>query len=137
MGLESPDDPSPSSQGWRPTTIVWADLKEGEATRLEPVPGWQWALVRHQGQPVVLSDRCPHAGGSLGRGWVEDGELVCPLHRWRFRLHDGRCPDIPGERVERFNAEVRGEVVWVQLPPDLETDPLDSSPSPKETDPRS
>ena len=29
---------------------------------------------------VALSGRCPHSGGSLGHGWIEEGEVVCPLH---------------------------------------------------------
>ena len=58
-------------------------------------------------------DRCPHAGGLLGHGWVEEGEVVCPLHRWRFRLRDGRCSTMRGEGVHRFPAEIRGDDVWV------------------------
>jgi nitrite reductase/ring-hydroxylating ferredoxin subunit len=46
---------------------------------------------------------------------VEDGEVVCPLHHWRFRLADGRCTTIPGERVHRFRCEVRGDEVWVEV----------------------
>jgi UDP-MurNAc hydroxylase len=36
---------------------------------------------------------CPHQGGDMSRGWVEDGRYaVCPRHRWRFDLLDGgRC----------------------------------------------
>ena len=41
--------------------------------------------------------RCPHSGGSLGHGWIEEGEVVCPLHHWRFKLADGRCTTIRGE----------------------------------------
>ena len=28
--------------------------------------------------------RCPHANGSLGLGWIEDGEAVCPLGETRW-----------------------------------------------------
>jgi hypothetical protein len=51
----------------------------------------------------------------LGHGWVEEGEVVCPLHLWRFRLADGRCMTIPGERVHRFRCEVRRDLVWVEV----------------------
>ncbi len=73
------------------------------------------ALTR-EGQTVsALSARCPHAAGPLDRGWVEDGELVCPLHRWRFRLADGRCTTVRGNTIPRYDCEVRGESVWVAL----------------------
>lgn len=62
---------------------------------------------------VALADRCPHEGGSLGQGWVEEGEVVCPLHRWRFKLKDGRCTTIRGHGVHRFPVEVREGDVWV------------------------
>jgi len=79
------------------------------------VVGLTLALVRAGEEIVALSDRCPHAGGSLGQGWVEEGEIVCPLHRWRFRLSDGRCSTMPGENVHRFQAEIRGGIVWVRV----------------------
>jgi nitrite reductase/ring-hydroxylating ferredoxin subunit len=62
---------------------------------------------------VALLDRCPHEGGSLGSGWVEEDEVVCPLHRWRFKLQDGRCTTMRGSGVHRFPTEVREGRVWV------------------------
>ena len=50
-----------------------------------------------------------------GHGWIEEGEVVCPLHRWRFRLADGRCTTMRGESVHRFRCEVRGDEVWVEV----------------------
>ena len=77
--------------------------------------GLDLALVRDGQSIIALLNRCPHAGGSLGQGWVEEGEIVCPLHRWRFRLSDGRCSTIRGESVHRFQAEVRDDMVWVRV----------------------
>jgi nitrite reductase (NADH) small subunit len=77
--------------------------------------GMRLAVFRSGGELAALSGICPHSGGSLGHGWLEEGEVVCPLHRWRFRLVDGRCSTIPGERVHRFRCEVRGDLVWVEV----------------------
>ena len=77
------------------------------------VSGLRVALFRYGLEVVALTDRCPHAGGSLGQGWVEEGEVVCPLHQWRFKLADGRCTTMRGQGVHRFRAEVRSEEVWV------------------------
>ena len=90
------------------------ELPSGRARSYE-VSGLSLALVRAGEAIVALSDRCPHAGGSLGQGWVEDNEIVCPLHRWRFKLSDGRCSTIRGEGVHRFQAEVREGMVWVRV----------------------
>jgi nitrite reductase (NADH) small subunit len=77
--------------------------------------GLRLAIYRHGGVVVALSGRCPHSGGSLGHGWIEEGEVVCPLHHWRFRLSDGRCTTIRGESVHRFRCEERGDEIWVEV----------------------
>jgi nitrite reductase/ring-hydroxylating ferredoxin subunit len=74
------------------------------------------ALFRDGDRVVALGDRCPHAGASLGGGWIEDGAVVCPLHRWRFSLGDGRCLRGGGtdEGVPRIPVEVREGWVWLE-----------------------
>jgi nitrite reductase (NADH) small subunit len=98
---------------WLPVCRV-DDLAEGRGLSLD-ASGVRLALYRHGGALVALSGRCPHSGGSLGHGWIEDGEVVCPLHHWRFRLSDGRCTTIRGESVHRFRCEVRGDEIWVEV----------------------
>ena len=90
------------------------ELKDG-AGRSFDAAGVRVAVFRNGAEVFALSGWCPHSGGSLGHGWVEDGEVVCPLHRWRFRLADGRCTTIRGEWVHRFSCEVRGDEVWVEV----------------------
>jgi len=77
--------------------------------------GVRVAVFRDGEAVVALAGRCPHAGGPLGLGWVEDGDVVCPLHRWRFRLADGRCTTVRGHPVHRFRCEVRDGEVWVEV----------------------
>lgn len=90
------------------------ELKEGRGVSRD-ADGVRVAVFRSGDQVVALSGRCPHANGPLGLGWIEDGEVVCPLHRWRFRLSDGRCTTVRGNSVHRFRCEVRGDEVWVQV----------------------
>jgi UDP-MurNAc hydroxylase len=49
--------------------------------------------VEAGGRRFTIDRYCPHQGGDMSRGWVEDGRyVVCPRHRWRFDLFDGgRC----------------------------------------------
>ena len=92
----------------------WTRSRKG-AGRSRDAAGLRLAIFRTAVEVVALSGRCPHAGGSLGHGWIEEGEVVCPLHRWRFRLADGRCTTIRGDSVHRFRCEVRGDEVWVEV----------------------
>lgn len=78
------------------------------------VDGLPIAVFRDGDRWYALQGTCPHAGGSMGDGWVDDGEAVCPLHRWRFKLASGRCTSGPGPSLHRFRCEVRDGRVWVE-----------------------
>jgi nitrite reductase (NADH) small subunit len=90
------------------------ELPEGRGRTFE-VAGLRVAVLKTGESVFALIDRCPHAGGSLGQGWTDEGEVVCPLHRWRFKLSDGRCTTMRGHDVHRFQSEVREGVVWVNV----------------------
>lgn len=51
------------------------------------------------GSRYAIDRYCPHQGGDLLYGWVEnDRYLTCPRHGWRFDLeNDGICPDNVGK----------------------------------------
>lgn len=38
----------------------------------------------------AFQNKCPHAGGSLSEGWVENDSIVCPVHRHKFDIKNGR-----------------------------------------------
>ena len=81
------------------------------------VDGLSIALFRDPDDPETihaLHGRCPHANGPMGRGWVDDGEAVCPLHRWRFNLQTGRCVTAPDRSLHKFRCEIRDGRVWVE-----------------------
>ena len=90
------------------------EVADGRGLPVE-VDGLRLAVFNDGGRFHALLGRCPHAGGSMGLGWVEDGEAVCPLHRWRFKLSSGRCTTTPGQSLHRFRCEVREGQVWVEV----------------------
>jgi nitrite reductase/ring-hydroxylating ferredoxin subunit len=90
------------------------DLVDGRALYLE-IAGHAIALYRHGNTVAALAARCPHAGGSMAHGWIEDGEAVCPLHRWRFDLTDGHCSTVDDEQIRLYPCEVRDGDVFVEL----------------------
>ncbi|MBA3261980.1 MAG: MBL fold metallo-hydrolase [Thermoleophilaceae bacterium] len=50
-------------------------------------------VVEADGTRYALNRYCPHQGGDLSRGWVEEGRyLTCPRHQWQFDLeNDGEA----------------------------------------------
>lgn len=73
------------------------------------------------GRAGVLLDRCPHRNVPLSAGRVQQGELECPYHGWRFD-RGGRCTVVPGlvgepdHRARRCGSHAvleRDGFVWV------------------------
>ena len=49
-------------------------------------------MTRFGGQYAALDNKCPHQGGPLGEGSIENGLLRCPWHGWDFDPVTGRPP---------------------------------------------
>jgi vanillate O-demethylase monooxygenase subunit len=86
----------------------------------EPLVAWRDG----GGVPHVLSDICIHRGTALSLGRIEDGEIVCPYHAWRYAAN-GVCTRIPQladptripakARVASFACQERYGLLWVSL----------------------
>lgn len=64
-------------------------LGEGRAFAVD---GEQIAVFRlRDGTLRAMDAVCPHAGGPLADGQVDDVKIVCPLHNYLFSLTDGSC----------------------------------------------
>jgi nitrite reductase (NADH) small subunit len=60
----------------------------------------------------AIENTCPHQGGPLAEGWVEDAIVTCPWHGWCFDVRTGRMTLGDFCSVERFATVVeRGEVL--------------------------
>ena len=75
------------------------------------------ALTHYQGQYGALDNRCPHQGGPLGEGSIENGLLRCPWHGWDYCPLTGRAPgdDDEDDKLETFPVEVRDDGIYVEL----------------------
>lgn len=47
----------------------------------------------------VLDNRCPHQGGPLGEGHIEQGWVMCPWHGFEYDPVTGAPPDDYGDDV--------------------------------------
>ena len=74
------------------------------------------AVFLVDGKVHVIDDTCPHMGASLGSGFVENGNVTCPWHFWRFRLSDGAWADNPRMGVTCYPVRVEGDDVLVRVP---------------------
>ena len=73
-------------------------------------------LFKFGGEVCAIDGVCPHVGGPLGEGFVEDGTVSCPLHGWPFDLRTGQCTTNPRAKVDCFEIKVDAGEVFVRLP---------------------
>jgi 3-phenylpropionate/trans-cinnamate dioxygenase ferredoxin subunit len=79
--------------------------------------GKKYCLVRKEGRFYVLDDRCPHAGGLLSNGWCdENGNVVCPYHRLRYRLDTGQLARGKGYYVNSYETDLRPDGLYMAIP---------------------
>ncbi len=64
----------------------------------------------------VLDNRCPHQGGPLGEGQIEDGYVICPWHGYEYDPLTGEPPEGYGDVATVLPHEVRDDGLYVELP---------------------
>jgi glutamate synthase domain-containing protein 2/nitrite reductase/ring-hydroxylating ferredoxin subunit len=77
------------------------------------VNGAEVAVMRDGATAFAIGNLCPHRGGQLGDGRVEDGRAVCPLHGWDFDLRTGVSPYNPDDVVPAYPTRLRDGAVEV------------------------
>jgi len=73
--------------------------------------------ISKQGEKIqACAAKCPHAGGKMALGHIDAlGNIVCPLHRYKFDLKNGRNTSGEGYFLKTFPIEVRENGVFVQF----------------------
>ncbi len=67
------------------------ELPEGRITTVTAGTK-QVALSHFEGKICALNNSCPHQGGPLGEGSIENGILRCPWHGWDYHPCTGKAP---------------------------------------------
>jgi nitrite reductase (NADH) small subunit len=84
---------------------------EGEVGEFA-VEGRPICVARVNGAIAVLDGVCPHEGGPLGEGIVEDGRIVCPWHAYAFDPRSGVSDQDPVVKVQVFESKIEnGELM--------------------------
>ncbi len=72
-------------------------------------------VAHHEGQYGALCNSCPHQGGPLGEGTIENGYLRCPWHGWDYHPITGSPPGGFDDAIDTYPIEVRDDGVYVGL----------------------
>lgn len=87
---------------------------EGQAGEFM-VQGRALCVAHVSGTISVLDGVCPHEGGPLGEGIVEEGRVVCPWHAYAFDVRTGASQQDPEVKAQVFEAKVEGGELLVKL----------------------
>ena len=114
-----PTSPSPQPESSWHKLLDLDELAEGRVTTVT-IGRRTLAVAHHEGVYGALDNRCPHQGGPLGEGSIEKGWLRCPWHGYDYSPIDGQPPEGFSDAPPCFATEVRGDGVYVELPPEPE-----------------
>jgi 3-phenylpropionate/trans-cinnamate dioxygenase ferredoxin subunit len=60
--------------------------------------------------------KCPHAGGILAEGFIDArGNIVCPVHRYRYDIQTGRNSSGEGYYLSHWPMELRPDGVYIGM----------------------
>ena len=92
-----------------------SQLTEG-CGRLVVAAGKPLAVFVSGGRIIAIDAECPHEGGPLQEGTIEDGCVVCPWHAYRFDMKSGRCVTDENLGVKTYPTSIEDGTVWVEVP---------------------
>ena len=86
---------------------------EGEAKEFN-CGGKEVCVARVDGSLFAMDNVCPHRGGPLAQGVIDEGKLICPWHGWQFEIATGKSVQVPDTGVVVYKLSVEGEDVFVE-----------------------
>ena len=103
------------------SVLELASLPPGHG-RTVHVRGHEFAVFNLAGEFYAIDDTCPHKGGPLGAGTMENGQVFCPLHGWAFDVKSGTCLTRADRPVRSYPTRVQDGEVQIDLSAYLEVE---------------
>ena len=71
-------------------------------------------LAKIQDEIFVCAHLCPHASGVLADGYIDAvGNIVCPVHRYKFNLSNGRNVTGEGYFLKTYPVKINEEGIFI------------------------
>lgn len=90
-------------------------LTSEDFIRAVEVSGKRLCIVKSAGKFYALSNRCPHAGAELSKGWCSAGHIICSYHRHKFDLETGRGAAGQNNYVNTYPVEIKSDGLYVGI----------------------
>lgn len=90
-----------------------ADVAEGQMIEVQ-LDGKQIAIAHVKGEFYAFAGECPHQGGPMAEGELEEYILTCPWHNFRFDVRTGRTLDPPIGNCAKYPLRMQGADLQIQ-----------------------
>ncbi len=88
--------------------------KQNNNMCIAEVEGKKISLAWHNEKLFAFAHKCPHAGGIMADGFIDaTGNVVCPLHRYKFNMQNGRNVTGEGYYLKTYPVEIKEDGVFV------------------------
>jgi nitrite reductase/ring-hydroxylating ferredoxin subunit len=78
------------------------------------INGKKVCVALHNENILACAAKCPHAGGHMSDGYIDAlGNIVCPLHRYKFSLTNGRNVSGEGYFLKNYPIELRTNGIFI------------------------
>ena len=93
------------------------EIRFGDNNLAEVMAGDKRVCIgKYKDELFAFAAKCPHASGVLSEGFIDAlGNVVCPLHRYKFCMKNGRNVSGEGYYLKHWPVEVREDGVYVGL----------------------
>src|SRR5258706_15986693 len=76
--------------------------------------GKKICIAKFKEKIFAFAYQCPHAGGILADGYIDAlGNIVCPQHRYKYDMMNGRNISGEGYYLKHWPVELREDGVFV------------------------
>ena len=73
-------------------------------------------IAKFRDNIFAVAHTCPHAGGMLADGYIDGpGNIVCPVHGYRYDLKNGRNSSGEGYYLKNWPVEIRKDGVYLGM----------------------
>jgi nitrite reductase/ring-hydroxylating ferredoxin subunit len=102
---------------WHKIADDVAELSSGANNLCEiTVANKKICIALHNNTLHACAHKCPHAGGPMADGFVDAlGNIVCPLHRYKFSLQNGRNISGEGYYLKTYPVDVRENGIFIGI----------------------
>ncbi len=102
---------------WHKIAESLSELETGDNNiAVVDVPGKKICVALHNNECFAFAYKCPHASGIMANGFLDaTGHIVCPLHRYRFSIRNGRNTSGEGYYLKTYPIETREDGVYVGI----------------------